>query len=323
MIIDHKILKIGLDEIKGVGNLFGRFTILFDLLSLYLKLKRIAPQIVYQNVGCSYTGVAAAYCKRNKAKLIWHVASDLDVNYKLLNSKKEIIFNYLERKILSYGIINADYIVAQTKTQKSLLLKNYKKQTDKIIPIGHKFPVKLEQKFDEICVLWIANIKPLKQPDIFIKLSKKFLNYKKVKFIMMGDKKVNQKKYDRMIKEINDIPNLTYLGHVTQDIVNQYLEKSHILVNTSLYEGFSNTFVQAWMRKVPVVSLNADPDKILETNKFGFRSGNFKRLYMDVLTLIENDDFRNDMGERARIFAKENYALENMLEKFTGLFENA
>ena len=32
------------------------------------------------------------------------------------------------------------------------------------------------------------------------------------------------------------------------------------LVNTSDYEGFSNTFIQAWMRRVPIASLHVDPD---------------------------------------------------------------
>ena len=80
------------------------------------------------------------------------------------------------------------------------------------------------------------------------------------------------------MEQIKVDSNLQYLGEVSQDEVNRRLREGHILVNTSRYEGFSNTFVQAWMRRVPVVSLTVDPDNILVRENIGFCSGTFKNL---------------------------------------------
>ena len=118
------------------------------------------------------------------------------------------------------------------------------------------------------------------------------------------------------------MPNLIYVGGVPQDEVNRRLEQGHILVNTSRFEGFSNTFVQAWMRKVPVVSLNSDPDNILVREGIGFHSLTFETLCRDVKLLVENNILCNEMGERARKYAYENHTVEKMVNCLTTLIES-
>ena len=56
-------------------------------------------------------------------------------------------------------------------------------------------------------------------------------------------------------------------ARLSQAEVNALLEHTDLLVNTSDYEGFSNTFIQAWMRRVPVVSLRVDPDRLLSPRR--------------------------------------------------------
>ena len=55
----------------------------------------------------------------------------------------------------------------------------------------------------------------------------------------------------------------------THEDVNKLLERSHLLVNTSKWEGFSNTFIQAWMRSVPVMTLGVNPDGLLDNSYLG------------------------------------------------------
>jgi glycosyltransferase involved in cell wall biosynthesis len=113
----------------------------------------------------------------------------------------------------------------------------------------------------------------------------------------------------RMAKENN----IEVMGELPNDKVNNLLSQSHILVNTSQSEGFSNTFIQAWMRKVPVVSLQVDPDHIIEREGIGFCcTGNFEKLAGNTKRLIKDHELREQMGRKAREYAVQHHSLKNM-----------
>ena len=86
-----------------------------------------------------------------------------------------------------------------------------------------------------------------------------------------------------------------------------------IFVNTSTgdYEGFPNTFSQAWMRKTPVVSLHTDPDGMIKRYQLGFHSGNFDQMVSDVRTLLTDDQLRQRMGENAYRYAVTEHNIAN------------
>ena len=61
------------------------------------------------------------------------------------------------------------------------------------------------------------------------------------------------------------------------------------------------------MRKVAVVTLNVDPDDIIEKNKIGFHSVNFNQLLKDIEKLINDSEFRSEMSQRAYKYAIQNH----------------
>jgi len=286
---------------------------------VYSELKKIRPSIIYQNVGGVQTGVAAYYAKKHGAKFIWHIASDDDLSPQWKSNIKRTIRSAPERLFLNYGIRNSDIIAAQTKYQTDILKKKFGIDCHTIIPIGHPCPEEELEKSNRLSILWVANMKPLKRPEIFVRLAQHFRNRHDVLFTMIGHPGWG-KWFEKIISEISNFPNMEYVGELTQDEVNRYLDKSHILVNTSRYEGFSNTFVQAWMRKVPVVSLSVDPDNILVNEHIGFRSGTFEKLCRDTNSLIVDKELREDMGSRSFHYARKNHSLEKMITNATNLF---
>jgi glycosyltransferase involved in cell wall biosynthesis len=312
----YEIRLIGKDRVPGKWSPFSTAQILFS------ELKKIHPAIIYQNVGGIQTGVAAFYAKKHGARFIWHIASDDDVSLQWKNDIKRAILTVPERLFLNYGIRNSDVIAAQTRHQAKLLKHNFGIKCHNFIPIGHPLAEeKLDKPEDRVSIVWVANMKPLKRPEVFIRLAEQFSSRTDVYFTMIGRPGWGSW-YKKLSSDIKKLANLEYAGKLTQDEVNRYICNSHILVNTSRYEGFSNTFVQAWMRKVAVVSLSVDPDSILVKENIGFRSGTFSALCTDVNSLITNKQLRENMGDKAFNYARKHHSVDSMVSKAMTLFKN-
>lgn len=267
-------------------------------------IRNVNPDIIYQRCGHSFTGIAANYAKKNNCKLVFHIAHDSDVKQPNTPWLKPWLIP--EYKIMQFGIKNADTIIAQTQFQADQLKENYGRHAI-IIPNGHPVPDDTEKSNDPITILWIANWKPVKQPEIFIQLVKELACNKDIKFMMIG----RTDRYDALVAQAHQL-NIEVMGEISNERVNELLCQSHILINTSQQEGFSNTFIQAWMRRVPVLSLQVDPDDTINKNQIGYCSGTLSQLIKDTQKLITDHGLRCTMGNKARQYAIKHHSLDNI-----------
>ncbi len=278
-----------------------------------LKLLYIThPDAIYQRAASALTGIATLYSKINSIEMIYHIANDNEftkTNWcRLLTIPENIL-----RK---YGQKYAKSIIAQTHFQAKEYASLYSRKVTAVIFNGHPVPSDTHMKSADTTILWIANMKTTKQPDIFIELAAELKKHHDVKCIMIG--RIDN--YSKMIQQAVSEGHITALGETPNDEINKILEKAHILVNTSTHEGFSNTFIQAWMRGTPVVSLNVNPDNILNAQGIGFCSGSYDQLVVDVNKLISNKNkIRNDMANKARNYSIRNFSLDNISEILTQL----
>lgn len=274
-------------------------------LDVFRALKKIEPDVIYQRCAMALTGIAALYAKRNMCKLTFHIASDMDVLPIAVPWRRPWLI--AEQVLIQYGIRNADTIIAQTQFQAEQLKRKYGRRAI-VIPNGHPVPEDCVKTDKRITILWVANWKLFKQPEVFVRLVREIGREENVRFIMIG----RNDGYNDLVK-LAKRNNIEVMGEISNDQVNDLLAQSHILVNTSKQEGFSNTFIQAWMRRVPVVSLWVDPDNILQNKQIGLcSSGHFRELVCGTRGLIKDHKLRNIMGARAREYAIRHHSLENM-----------
>lgn len=289
-------------------------TMVQDTLRLWRTLRRISPDVIYQRVGCAYTGVAARYAAVHGKRLVWHVASDRNLIPKNFSWGWKGPLQYLEYKLLAYGIRNATAVVVQTWDQERLLRKYYNRTATAVIANFHPMPEEHYKKSDELVrICWVANMKTLKRPEKFIKLAEDCSNIKNLEFIMIGSPSASMAGWEEMMNRIHGLEKLNYLGRQSQEKVNRTLAESHILVNTSDYEGFSNTFVQAWLREVPVLSLSVNPDGVFDKREIGVcAGGDYRKLKSELLALIGDPDRRHRMGLAAKDYAERQHGAGNL-----------
>lgn len=289
----------------------GRFTKAFDAKSLLSALQNVRPDIIYQRSGSAYTGICARYARKNRIPMVWHISHDLDVMPKIASRK--FPFDLIEKTCLEYGIRHADHIIAQTDTQASLLKNNYGRSASQIIRNFHPLPDedKSLSKSERVKIVWIANFKPIKQPELFVRLAKELENVIDAQFVMIG-KISNHKQYGQLLDDIHSLKSLDYIGEQPQEKVNQILSESHLLVNTSKLEGFSNTFIQAWMREVPVITLAVDPDNLIKNNGMGVCTGHYEKLKDTIIDLVRSPEQRIQMGQKGKEYAYQNHSMKNI-----------
>ncbi len=293
------------------GYPVGNTTFLLDAPKLLTTLKEIAPDVIYQRVGGAYTGITAHYAKKSGCKMVWHIASNMDIAPVKTGFSTTVLIDYMDRKALDYGIRNATSIIAQTEEQSEILNKNYGRRPAAVIQNFHPHPEgEISKDDDKVTVLWIANLKPLKRPELFLDLAEELGPQTGANFVIIG-RGNNGRWCSGVLRRAENIKHLEYFGERSHKEVNQILNRADILVNTSVVEGFSNTFIQAWMREVPVVSLDVDPDNILSKHGIGMLSSSYQQMVADTKKLIVEVELRRKMGQEARKYALANHSLDN------------
>jgi glycosyltransferase involved in cell wall biosynthesis len=293
-------------------------------------LKEIAPHVVYQRVAIDYTGIVCILARRHRIKYVWAAASNNDcqkgahwhlqrsTGNRLKHSVQRLSFTAIEW-LISYGVQGSDIAIVQSKDQQQLLKKHYGKESfvvrngSEIVKVGEKKP-------SMPSVLWVANIKPWKRLDIFIELAERCTDLP-VKFVVIGNDKV--KLGEELLKGAQSLDNVEYLGSMDPEKIGKHFDDAYVFVNTSDmgYEGFPNTFIQAWMRKTPVISLNTDPDGVIKKHNLGFHSGSLEEMVQHVRLVISDERLRQRMGEDAYRYATREHdirltvnSLEEILE---------
>lgn len=311
------------EQIDGfsVWNVLPRSNnIVWTLPTLYILAKYVSKsgaEYVYTRGNPPLCILISITCRLLGKMHIYSVANDSNLDSEFLQYQHDL-FKYGHLRRLYFSCVRkADIVISQTEDQQvrlneefripSILLPNVYRvpPSDRIVPAD-----------DREYFLWVGSLdKHQKRPERFLEIARK-LPYEN--FLMIGF--TSDDEYQEFIEsEAKTIANLEFEGFVPPNEIDQYYRYAKGLINTSDYEGFPNTFLEAWRYAVPVLSLRFDLDEKLSAGTGGIVSGSLSQLLHDTRTLAENPDNAIQLGTQGRKLVEEEFSVD----KYTDILINS
>ncbi|HEX7686154.1 MAG TPA: glycosyltransferase family 4 protein [Burkholderiaceae bacterium] len=237
----HKIPSDAGRGLRGTRFLYPRLT---DVVGL---LRRVAPDVVFVQAAGEQLAAAALYARTAGKRLVFAGASDPDFARGVLPGMSR-----WHSTLYRLGLRGAHEILVQNQAQRDALARNFGRR-GRLVQNGYDERGTQPASF-EGHVLWVATIKPLKRPDLFIELARRLPGRRCVMVGGAGLAPDAQRFLESVQHSAAGVANLELTGHVPFDQVGRWFDGAALVINTSDYEGLPNTFMQAWIRGTPTLS---------------------------------------------------------------------
>jgi len=268
---------------------------------LFAALMTADAEVYYQSPAGAFTGITAWFCRMTGKRFIFRIASDSDCE----KEHGRLRF-WRDRRLYEYGLRHADLVVAQTRVQADMLRENKRLEApviNMLVEPPRRNPGKIEKDID---VLWLSNLRSLKRPELVLEIARQL---PQVKFTLAGGPLPGLRGgiyYEDVCAAAARLPNVSMPGAVRYTDSGAWFDRARLFLNTSTIEGFPNTFLQAWLRGVPVVSF-FDPDGLIRRLQLGAVAGSTDDMRESIRGLLESDVYRENIAKRAHDFASREF----------------
>lgn len=235
------------------------------LISFFCFMIIQRPDYIIQRGLTKESCYLASMCKIFRIKMVFMFAHDCEVEG--LSQTSRILVSPF-KKLLK----DAYFLITQNNYQYKYLVDNYN-ITSQIIYSGFELGVFQKKSVSVKNVLWVARCDNWKKPELFIRLAELNPDYN---FTMICPISVDEVFYEIIKNDASRVENLEFIPFVPLNEIDAYFARASVFVNTSDLEGFPQTFLQATMNAVVILSLNVNPENFITKNKCGFCcDGNF------------------------------------------------
>jgi len=296
--------------IRGLRFVHPRWT------SLNQAMRRADAELYYHNCGEYVTGQVAHWCMRHRRRFVYSVASDPDCDPRLPHMR-----TVRERVLYRYGLFHANRIVVQTLAQQRMLRDGFGLES-LLIPMPCAGP-QLEavrtndsQGRASSRVAWVGRISEEKRPEWLIEVARRL---PEITFDVVGAVNRESNYTRRVLDDLRALPNVVIHGRVPRERMPEVYGTLACLLSTSAFEGFPNTFLEAWSHGVPVVS-TIDPDRLIANRGLGFTANNLPELIDGLKKILSSQARWCDASKSARRYYAENHAIDVVMPRVEQLF---
>jgi glycosyltransferase involved in cell wall biosynthesis len=283
------------------------------LTSLWRAMRRADAAVYVHRTADSDTGLVAAWARRHRRKFFFSVASDTDCLRDLprLPTRRQ-------RTLFRYGLRSADCVLAQTERQRRLLREQFGIEARLVPPCApDPGPESAEPAEGPPRVLWVGRFSAVKRLELCLDVARAC---PELLFDVVGESNVGGDYEQRLRAEAAQLGNVRLHGRVPHERVGAFYRRALALLCTSQWEGFPNTFLEAWSRGVPTVS-TVEPDGVISAHELGAVASDASGLAAALRGLARNEGRRNACGGRARAHFEGRHRVASAVSAYEGLLE--
>lgn len=299
------IIKNGLEIIKSLK--FKQPQIV-SAYKIWKTLKKTDSDIYIIKTASPGVFLTYLFCKCYDRKFIYRTAHKRETDGTYFK------YHPILGRLFEYSLKRSDVIFCQNK-EDSKRLKQRLNLDSIVVPNAHLLPNTNTAKRDFI--LWVGRSTEIKRPELFLKLSKQNLQEK---FVMICQRATGDLNYPSLVEKAKQIPNLQFIERVPYHKIGDYFLKAKLFVNTSIAEGFPNTFIEAGKYSVPLLSLNVDPDNYIDKFSVGkCAQDNWTKFQENFQELIKPQTSL-ELGKNNRCYVENKHNITKTIEIYKNTF---
>jgi glycosyltransferase involved in cell wall biosynthesis len=288
-------------------------------LAIVQGLRRSDASVYIQRTAGIETGFAGVYARLARRRFVFSSSSDADFmrDRELLKELGGNLERWTVRLQARIGMRCAHTVVAQTEQQAQLARGHVARKT-RVIPSFCELVAPRPESRDVF--LWIGAFVGVKGPHALLDLAELV---PEATFAMVARERML---WDQLAASVREraarIPNVELLPPRSRDELLQLYDRALAVVSTSLYEGFSNVFLEGWARGVPSLSLRVDPDGVITRHGLGaVASGSLDELARNCRAYVDDASLAEVAGDAAHRYVRESHAPDVIGPRWAALVE--
>jgi len=248
--------------------------------------------------GSAAVGLTALFCRLRGRRFIFSSASTADFTFETASARR------LRRSLYRLGVRLADVVVLQSAEQVDLARTAFP-DLRRVVTIPSFAETSAVTAAEPEFFLWMGRIIEYKQPERYLELARE-MPEAQFRMLAVPDSSADDGLYPRIRDAAAELPNLELLDQQPYDRTMELVGRAVAVVNTSQFEGMPNVFLEGWMRGVPVLSLQVDPDGVISQHELGVAAaGSWERFAAAARELWRIRGQRNELSGHVRAYVEE------------------
>lgn len=269
-------------DLRTKAEMFGQ---------LVSRLRDIDPDVLVTRDSPDFATVLFTIADLLGVPWVYDLANDANIR------KRPAALSAPRRRLFERGVERAGAVVAQTDAQATLFERAYQ-FSPTVIPNGYPAAETTRPHDERDAVIWVGRLdEAQKRPHRCLDIAS---SLPAVPFSLIGPSGDDATYQQELERRASALDNVTLTGAVRPDRIHRYFRNAIALINTSAYEGFPNTFLEAWRVETPVLCLDIDPSRFVDGELPGAAGGDLTELTSLVDSLAADVARRRELGRLSR-----------------------